>query len=53
MYACKMRLVFMLPLNIEEISQAEFEFMGAVAVLNTEVRVPAKQLFWILKDNHL
>lgn len=29
MYACKMRLVFMLYLNIEEISQADFKFMGA------------------------
>lgn len=28
MYACKMRLVFMLYLNTEEISQAEFKFTG-------------------------
>lgn len=27
MYACKMTLVFMLYLNIEEISQADFKFM--------------------------
>lgn len=32
----------MLPLNIEEISQAEFKFMGAVVVLNTEVKSPGQ-----------
>lgn len=41
MYACKMRLVFLLYLNIEEISLTEFKFMGA-GMLNTEVRVLAK-----------
>lgn len=50
MYAFKMRLVFILYLNIKEISQTEFKFMG-VGMLNTEVL--AKQLFWVLKDRQL
>lgn len=41
MYACKMRLVFILYLNIEEISQTEFKFMGA-GMLNTEVKSPGQ-----------
>lgn len=52
MYAYKMRLVFILYLNTEEISQTEFKFMGT-GMLNTEVRVLAKQLFWVLKDRQL
>lgn len=48
-YDCTMRLVFMLYLNIDEVSQAEFKFME-VGMLNTEVPVPSKQLFWVLKD---
>lgn len=41
MHACRMRLVFILYLNIEEISQTKFKFMGA-GMLNTEVKSPGQ-----------